>query len=237
MTASRLSVSCWPEEDARLSIATSLCRNGDRTNLNQWHGGARFRQPLPQHVSRGHPGSVERLLAICGGWAPHTSFHIGQARDNACNWRRASKTSTRSGLSPEWSEPLSSAGKNSRYPGTSAAGHFPWEAETARREKHRRRAKCSRKNGPRCTSNPQDPLLRGRLGRRTELFLITDQRGIMKNFGKVFSRNAQRKNGGVAIHHRRDRGIERVLHAEFGGELLHARYDRRNSRSSGHWRW
>src|SRR5271154_5856547 len=65
--------------------------------------------------------------------------------------------STRSGLWPESSELLSSAVKNSRYPRTSADEYFPWEGETARRERHRHRVKCSRKNGPRCMSNPQGP--------------------------------------------------------------------------------
>src|SRR5260370_782294 len=34
--------------------------------------------------------------------------------------------------------------------------------------------------------------------------------------------NTQRQNGCVAVHHGRDRGIERVMHAEFGGKFLHS---------------
>src|SRR5208282_3048162 len=78
------------------------------------------------------------------------------SQDNVSNCSRASTTNRQSDAWPGWSEPLSVVETDSRYPKTSADEHFPWEGETERRERHRRRAKCSRKNGPRCTSNPQD---------------------------------------------------------------------------------
>ena len=64
-------------------------------------------------------------------------------------------------------------------------------------------------------------LLGRRFRRSAELFLAADQRRIAENFREFFSRNAQRENRCVAVHHGRNRGIERVLHAEFGGKFLH----------------
>ncbi len=119
--------------------------------------GAWFRQPLPQHVRRGHARAVERLLAIGGGRAPHTSFHIGQARTARATGDVRARRADGQVFGLDRANLFHLAEKNSRYPRISAAEYFPWAAETARRERHRRRAKCSRRNGPRCTSNPQDP--------------------------------------------------------------------------------
>jgi hypothetical protein len=49
----------------------------------------------------------------------------------------------------------------------------------------------------------------------------------VKNLRQFLSGDAQRENRGVAIHHGRDGGIERVLHSEFGGKFLDAKVIRR----------
>ena len=197
-----------------------------RANLDQRCRSARFRQPLPQHVRGRHARPVERLLAIGGGGAAHVSFHVGQARDNACNCRRASTTSRRSGLWPGSSEPLSSAAKDSRYPETSADECFPWAAETARRERHRRRAKCSRRNGPRCTNSPPDPPPRAAWEGRRTLPGCRPARDCGRLSGSSSPGMRSARTDSVAVHHGRDGGIERVMHAQFGGQFLHAGTDR-----------
>lgn len=78
------------------------------------------------------------------------------SRDNASKCRRASTMSRREGPWLGSTGLPASAEKNSRYPRISAGGRCRWEAEIARREKHRRRARCNRKNVPRCKSIPRD---------------------------------------------------------------------------------
>src|ERR1039457_579964 len=144
--------------------------------------------------------------------------------------------SRRSDPWPGSSGPPSFQGKNSRYPKTSADEHFLWEEETARREKHRRRAKCSKKNGPRYTNNPQDLPPRVASGEHRTLPGCRPAPAYGKFPGALLPECAAR-----------ERRCRRSSWEGWWGQACTARrvrrrvaaprYDRKNSPSSAHWRW